>query len=248
MTTTILNDTTVSEKVAAHEAEMKMLQQKTTSFTAQTVLNGMIADDDFYYISNVLPKGTVAGKVLRAKKQGVEQAYGFVATSYGDIFVPPSMMADFQNNAKVAVLVFDGPRGKVADRIAKLEDYISWHKDEVLKNVCGMIDADSEQKLRWYGNQDPSGGWDEMKAKCKALGLDLIEIRKETNSSNYGGRGSDHYRFASSITEEKAAEVLNVLGARHAEAEPKGPYDPGHDNIVLTVNGFRNDWCGPWTD
>ena len=248
MNTVILNDTVVAEKVAAYEAEMKMFQKKSTPEEAQTVINGMIDDDNFYDISKVLPKGTVAGKVLRAKKQGVEQSYGFVATSYGDIFVPPSMMADFQNDTKVAVLVSEGPRGKVADRIAKLEDYISWHKDEVLKNVCESIDADREQKLRWYGNQDPSEGWDEMKAKCRALGLDLSEIRKETRSSNYGGRGSDHYRFSSSITEEQAAEVLNVLGARHAEAEPKGPYDPGHDHIVLTDNGFRNDWCGPWTD
>lgn len=77
-----------------------------------------------YLTERVLPKGTVAGKVVRAKKQGVEQSYGFVSTSYGDVFVPPSLMSDFQNNAKVAVLVFDGQRGKIADRIAKLDDYI----------------------------------------------------------------------------------------------------------------------------
>ena len=87
-----------------------------------------------------------------------------------------------------------------------------------------------------------------MKAKCKALGLELCEIVKETKSVNYGGRGSDSYRCSTPITEEKAAEVLTVLGGRHAEANPAGPYDPGHDNIVLMVNGFRNDWCGPWTD
>ena len=250
MNTIILNDAVVAEKVAAHEAEIEMLQKKSTPEEAQDVLNDMMDDDDFFDISNVLPKGTVAGKVLRAKKHGVDQSYGFVDTSYGDVFVPPSMMADFQNNAKVAVLVSDGPRGKVADRIAKLEDYISWHKDEVLKNVCESIDADREQKLRWHGNQDPSNGWEELKAKCKALGLQLVEIVKETKTLNYGGHGIDYYRFSTPITEEQASEVLDALGGRHAEAEPKGSYDPGHDHIVMltTDNGFCNNWCGPWTD
>lgn len=246
----ILNDTVVAEKVAAHEAEIEMLQKKSTPEEAQTVLNDMMDDGDFFCISNVLPKGTVAGTVIRSKKQGVEQSYGFVATSYGDIFVPPSMMSNFQNNAKVAVLASDGPRGKVADRIAKLEDYISWHKDEVLKNVCSSIDADREQKLHWYGNQDPSRDWEEMKAKCKELGLQLIEVIKETETRNYGGHGRDYYRFSTPITAEQAEEVLTILGGRHAEAEPKGPYDPGHDHIVVFTNdnGFCNAWCGPWTD
>lgn len=248
MNTIILNDTVVAQKVAAHEAEIEILQKKSTPEEAQTVLNEMMDEGDFFYISNVLPKGTVAGTVLRSKKQGVEQAYGFVATSHGDVFVPPSMMADFHNNAKVAVLVFEGPRGKVADRIAKLEDYISWHKDEVLKNVCSSIDADREQKLRWYGNQDPSEGWNEMKAKCKELGLELLEVIKETKTLNYGGHGIDHYRFSTTITEEQAGKVLDVLGGRHAEADSNGPYDPGHDRIVLTDNWFHNNWCGPWTD
>ena len=244
MSTVVLNDSVVAQKIADYEAEIAELEKKATVEDAEAALPNF----DTYDLSKFLPKGTVAGKVLRAKKMGVEQAYGFVSTSVGDIFVPPSLMSGFPNNAKVAVLVFEGPRGKVADRLASLDDYISWHRDEVLENIVKFINDDRNQKLHWIGNCDPSEGWDEMKAKCKALGLDLQEIVKDTKSFNYGGRGSDSYRFTTSITEEKAAEVLTVLGARHAEADPKGPYDPGHDRIVLTVNGFRNDWAGPWTD
>ena len=244
MTTTVLNDATVSEKIRAYEEEFAELEKKATVEDAEAALPNF----DMYDLCKFLPKGTVAGNVIRAKKMGVEQAYGFVSTSVGDIFVPPSLMSDFPNNAKVAVLVLEGPRGKVADRIANLDDYISWHRDEVLESIVKYINDDRAQKLRWIGNRDPSEGWDEMKAKCKALGLSLQEIVKHTESFKYGGRGSDSYRFTTSITEEKAAEVLDALGTRHAEADPKGPYDPGHDVIVLTVNGFRNDWCGPWTD
>ena len=244
MSTVVLNDSVVAKNIADYEAEIAELEKKATREDAEAALPNF----DLYDLSKLLPKGTVAGKVLRAKKMGVEQAYGFVSTSVGDIFVPPSLMSNFPNNAKVAVLVFNGPRGKVADRIANLDDYISWHRDEVLENIVKFINDDRAEKRRWIGNRDPSNGWDEMKAICKALGLELREIVNETKSFNYGGRGSDYYRFSSSITEEQAGDVLTALGARHAYAEPKGPYDPGHDRITLIENGFRNDWTGPWTD
>lgn len=244
MKTIVLNDIMVSKKIRAHEAEIAELEKKTTLEDAEALLPRF----DMYEITKVLPKGTVAGKILRAKKQGVEQSYGFVDTSYGDIFVPPSMMADFQNNAKVAVVFERTPRGKVADRIANLDDYISWHRDEVLENIVKMIDADHAEKLRFLRNKDPSDGWYDMKDKCNALGLQLVEIFKEIKSLNYGGRGRDTYRFSTLITEEKASEVLDALGARHAEVVQSGSYDHGHDRITITVNGFHNDWCGPWDD
>lgn len=240
----ILNDKTVSEAIKAYEAEIAELEKKATIEDAEAALPNF----DTYDLSKFLPKGTVAGKVIRAKKMGVEQAYGFVGTPAGTIFVPPSLMSDFPNNAKVAVLVFEGPRGKAADRIANLDDYISWHRDEVRENIVKFINDDRAEKRRWIGNRDPSNGWDEMKAKCDALGLELIEVKKYTRSTNYGGRGTDTYKFSRAVTKEEADKVLDVLGMRHESKADDAPYDHGHDWITLDAAGFHNDWCGPFTD
>ncbi len=245
MNVLVLNDEVVAEKLKTHEAEMERLSKPATDADAEKELSKMTE----YDISQVLPQGTVAGVFNHAKKQGAVQSYGFCETGAGDVFIPPALARDLEDGMKIAILVSDGPRGKFADKIASLDKFISWHRDEIIEAIKKCLDERNKRDLSWFGASDPTDGWEEKKAKCKALGLELVEIRFERASSNYGGRGSDHYKFKTKpVDEAHANEVLNVLNARHAEKNPKGPYDPGHDRIVLTENGFRNDWCGPWTD
>ena len=243
MNTITLNDTVVSEKIKAYEAEMAELQKPVTRADAELFIKTL----DDWDLSKLLPKDTVVGTVRFAVSRGQRQSYGFISNCAGDVFVPPRLMEDRKDDERVAAQVEYDPRPH-AVKMVDVWKYVSWHEDEIINNATIELKAKLERDLKHLTTKDPTDGWEEMKAKCKALGLELCEIVKETKSFNYGGRGSDSYRFSTPITEEKAVEVLDVLGGRHAEAEPKGPYDPGHDNIVLTVNGFRNDWCGPWTD
>lgn len=239
----VLNDTVVAEKVAAHEAELAQLAKPATIEEAEAALSNATPED----ITSFLPKGTIAGFLRRARKGGVTQTYGFISSHVGDVFVPPQLASAYTDDEVVAVLVSDGPRGPSASKIAPIADFISWHKAEILDNVVGAINSAKKQKLERKTRRDPTDGWNEMKTKCKTLGLELREIVKETKSYNYGGRGSDYYRFSTPITKEKAEEVLTALGTRHADGCDGGYYH-GDDVITLTENGFRNDWCGPWTD
>ena len=242
----ILNDKTVSEATMLHKAEMDQLAKPATIEDAEAVLSNSSPDE----LTRFLPKGTIAGEIRRAKKGGVTQAYGFVSNGWGDVFVPPFLMSDYKDGEVVAVLVNEVPRGRAAMKIAPIKQFISWHRSEILDNIIKFIDEDRANKMSWSVGIDPSNGWEEMKAKCKTLGLQLVEIIKETETRNYGGHGRDYYRFSTPVTAEQAEEVLTILGGRHAEAEPKGSYDPGHDHIVVLINdnGFCNAWCGPWTD
>ena len=240
----ILNDKTVSEAVKTYEAEMEQLAKPATIEEAEAVLSNARP----YDLTNFLPKGTIAGEIRRAKKGGVVQSYGFVSSGWGDVFVPPSLMSDYKDDEVVAVLVNEGPRGKAASKIAPINDFISWHKDEILAKVMEAINSQKKQEREWGGRRDPSNGWDEMKAKCDALGLELIEVKKYTRSTNYGGRGTDTYKFSRAVTKEEADKVLDVLGTRHESKADDAPYDHGHDWITLDANGFHNDWCGPFTD
>ena len=241
---TILNDKTVSEAIKAHEAEMEQLAKPTTIEEASDVLNFAIP----YDLTSFMPKGTIAGEIRRAKKRGVVQSYGFVSSGWGDVFVPARLMSDYKDDEVVAVLVKEGPRGKAAEKIAPIDVFISWHKDEILAKVMESIDSQKKQKREWGSRRDPSSGWDEMKAKCKALGLDLIEVKKYTRSTNYGGRGTDTYKFSRAVTKEEADKVLDILGTRHESKADDAPYDHGHDWITLDATGFHNNWCGPFTD
>lgn len=240
----ILNDKTVSEAVKAYEAEMEQLAKPATIEEAEVVLGNARP----YDLTSFLPKGTIAGEIRRAKKQGVVQSYGFVSSGWGDVFVPPSLMSDYKDDEVVAVLVNEGPRGKAASKIAPINDFISWHKDEIMTKVMESINSQKKQEREWGGRRDPSNGWDEMKAKCDALGLELIEVKKYTRSTNYGGRGTDTYKFSRAVTKEEADKVLDVLGMRHESKADDAPYAHGHDWITLDATGFHNDWCGPFTD
>lgn len=240
----ILNDKTVSEAIKAYEAEMEQLAKPATIEEAEAVLSNASP----YDLTSFLPKGTIAGEIRRAKKGGVVQSYGFVSSGWGDVFVPPSLMSDYKDDEVVAVLVNEGPRGKAASKIAPINDFISWHKDEILAKVMEAINSQKKQEREWGGRRDPSNGWDEMKAKCDALGLELIEVKKYTRSTNYGGRGTDTYKFSRAVTKEEADKVLDVLCTRHESKADDAPYDHGHDWITLDATGFHNDWCGPFTD
>lgn len=240
----ILNDKTVSEAIKTYEAEMEKLAKPATIEEAEAVLSNASP----YDLTSLLPKGTIAGEIRRAKKGGVAQSYGFVSSGWGDVFVPPSLMSDYKDDEVVAVLVNEGPRGKAASKIAPINDFISWHKDEILTKVMEVINSQKKQEREWSGRRDPSNGWDEMKAKCDALGLELIEVKKYTRSTNYGGRGTDTYKFSRAVTKEEADKVLDVLGTRHESKADDAPYDHGHDWITLDATGFHNDWCGPFTD
>ena len=244
MSTIILNDYVVSERIKAHEAEMVELQKPVTRADAELFIKRL----DDYDLTKLLPKDTVVGTVRFAVSRGQRQPYGFISSPVGDVFVPPRLMEGQKDDERVAAQVeYDNSRRRAVNMV-DVWKYVSWHEDEILNNAAIELKTRLDRDLERLTTKDPTGGWEEMKAKCKALGLELCEIVKETKSVNYGGRGSDSYRFSTPITEEKASEVLTVLGGRHAEANPAGPYDPGHDRIVLTEDGFRNDWCGPWTD
>lgn len=240
----ILNDETVSEAVKAHEAEMEQLAKPATIEEATAVLSNASP----YDLTGFMPKGTIAGEIRRAKKRGVVQSYGFVSSGWGDVFVPAYLMSDYKDDEVVAVLVNEGPRGKAAEKIAPINDFISWHKDEILARVMETINNQKKQEREWKARRDPTNGWDEMKDKCFLLGLELIEVKKYTRSTNYGGRGTDTYKFSRAVTKEEADKVLDALGTRHESKADDAPYDHGHDWITLDATGFRNDWCGPFTD
>ena len=245
----ILNDQIVAEAVAKHEAEMEDLQKPVTREDAELFVKSL----DDWDIGRVIPKGTIVGTVNFASKKGARQAYGFVSNPTGDIFVPPRLMEGRKDGERVAVLVEYDPRPH-AVRMVDVWKYVSWHEDEILEKATAELKAKRERELKWAMSKDPTDGWEEYKAKAKALGFTLVEIKRVTNSFNYGGRGEDTYVFAAEDREKlngtTAEQLLTALGGRHASDANDGPYDHGHDFIGLLSDkvGFVDRWTGPFTD
>lgn len=247
---TVLNDDVVAAAVARHEEELAKLRKPTTPEAARAWVDELVKEKSRYDLAEIVPTGTTVGIVSRAMKRGssAPQPYGFVSTPEGDAFVTPSDMDGLVDGELCAVLTAVGSRGLIADKIVAFEKYFSWHELEIIANAMQAIDKANGEKIRWYGTSDPSDGWPELKAKAKAMGLNLVEIRRCVKSVTYGGRGEDTYIFTEPIRDQQTAnEILTNLGGRHADQQTGGYYH-GSDDIELTENGFLNRWDGPWTD
>lgn len=246
--TKILNAETVAKMVKENEERIAQLNAPVTDED----IRKFISEESDWDLNKVMPKGTAIGRVEHSVKGGVVQKYGFVRTaSIGDIFVPPQLMT-FDCGTRVAVLPATGERGLFADKITTLEKYISWHEEEIFAAIREVLTAHRKEEAEYCISIDPAYDWNQMVDACKKLGFTLIEVQQNVDSRNYGGRGEDVYLFTEPVTPEKAEEILTAVGGRRAEPDNGCPYDHGHDRVYLlgdtTKHGFKNHWCGPWTD
>lgn len=245
---TVLNDQIVAKLLQQHNDRIAELEQPVTQAKAEEYIQSL----DDYELTTFMPNGVFVGKVRAAVKKGVRQGYGFVSCPASeDIFVPPSLMEGLEDDQRVAVKVGRSQKPR-AERIVAFEKYYGWHAGETIAAVMQELEGKRKRELEHLMIHDPTDGWDEYKAKAKALGLTLVEISKVTRSFNYGGRGEDTYVFADTdkVDSAKAEAVLTALGGRHASTANDGPYDHGHDYIGLLTDkvGFVNRWTGPYTD
>lgn len=178
---------------------------------------------------------------FRRPKPGT--AFGFVDS----VFVPPSIAAGLHEGAWVAVLAEEGRKGWRAVRLATAEQYISWHRQEMVEKLHKEMIEEAE-----YARSDLRRDLEYFEKLQKkildALGLHLVELVEQVDSSNYGGRGSDTYTFEEFVSPEMAESVLDTIHGRYAEPDNDAPYDHGSDRVSILANGFINRWHGPWTD
>lgn len=233
---TVTNENTVASAIAEVEAEIEALKAPVT----EEEVYASVEEDEFL-IRGLLARWVEVGPFERPKKG----EFGFV---HG-IFVPPRLAEGWNDGCMVSVHFYSGKRGPVADGIAKVREFISWHPD-LVDAVKSKLEDRKSEKLKWIGNKALwiRNDWDMKKLRAKDAGFTLREIRDDVKSRSYGGRGETTYLVDEEIDEAGANRLLDAIHGRHAEKDPAGPYDPGHDMIHIIEGGFVNEWTGPWTD
>lgn len=233
---TVTNENTVASAISEVEAEIKALEAPVTEEEVYAS-----AEEDEFLVRGQLARWVEVGPFERPKKGD----FGFV---HG-VFVPPSLAKGWDEGCMVSVHFYSGKRGPVADGIAKVREFISWHQ-ELVDAIKSKLEDRKSEKLKWFGKRAQSirDDWELKKTRAKEAGFTLREIRDDVKSSRYGGRGETTYLVDEEIDEAGANRLLDAIHGRHAEKDPAGPYDAGHDTIKIIEGGFVNEWAGPWTD
>ena len=238
MSKTIYNKQSVAEADAARSAKIADLMSEVSFEEAEEAFRYMKPSE----LADHCPAGAVIGVFRKARKGD----YGFI----GDCFVNPSLVKDLKDGFSYAAKTAEGRKGLYAVRIAPYDKYVyTWHRQELVESVRRDLQARRKEEAEWLSKQRSlSSMWEEMLLEAASVGFTLIEAAFETASTSYGGRGVDSYVVAEAIDEIGANRLIDALHRRHEERGNTAPYDHGHDNITLTVGGFTNRWCGPWTD
>ena len=231
---------TVENNEEATKAEEK-IKAELDALMAPVTNGDVIAacEDDVTMVRKYLSDWSEVGEFSVPRKG----EYGFVS----GVFVPPALAKGYRGGDKVVVHFYNSGKGPVADKIAKLSEYIFWHED-IVCGTKGELKRRREDQIRWMGQRSPLRAWNDKKEAVAKVGFTLVQIGRDVKSTSYGGRGEDTYFVREAVDEAGANKILDALGSRHERKDPPGPFEHGYDRIRLIDGGFVNEWAGPWTD
>ena len=230
----VMNDQVAAER---EDEVQKELERLLSPVSDEDAVKAALQNIDL--ANEYLEKGTEA-QVFSVPRRG---DFAFA----GNVFVPPPLARGFSDNDIVAVKIRFGRKGPVADRIAPLADYLSWHP-EVIDLIRGAVEKRNRESAEFFGRRSPRRDWEGMKERVREVGFTLVGVTCVDRYRNYGGAGVDTYLVKEPLTKEDVERILDAMHGRHAEPDNGLPVEHGWDRITVFEGGFENSWHGPYTD